>query len=166
MPARLLIYPSDPFGLSADELAALVGAAEPRDLGRCFVSAEHPDADPDGSNQYLLAPLGATTYSGSLDAWTIVPHALYPATGEWGAISSGESHVVVGGSERFVAGLAHGLGRDPEAMIADWLEHWAVAQSQDPDGSLGIADWVPAQLAHVVGAERAERALRASRLRY
>jgi len=50
-------------------------------------------------------------------------------------------------------------------MIAAWLEDWAEHQDRDPEGTHRIGDWIPAQLAHVVGPERAEAALRASRLR-
>lgn len=49
-------------------------------------------------------------------------------------------------------------------MIAAWLDDWAQTQHGAIDGGRHIADWVPDQLAHVVGQERAERALRASRL--
>jgi len=40
-------------------------------------------------------------------------HALYPASGAWGVISSDESHVLVGGSEQFITDLfaaSHGPG--------------------------------------------------------
>jgi hypothetical protein len=50
-------------------------------------------------------------------------------------------------------------------MIAAWLEDWSEQQDNDPDGGLRIGDWIPAQLIHVVGRERAEAALGASRLR-
>ena len=71
----------------------------------------------------------------------------------------------MGGSQRFIADLAAGLGRTQDEMIAAWLEDWSAHQDEDPDGTLRIGDWIPAQLAHVVGPERAEAALRASRLR-
>jgi hypothetical protein len=71
----------------------------------------------------------------------------------------------VGGSEAFIADLSARLGASQDAMIAAWLEDWSEHQDRDPDGELRIGDWIPAQLAHVVGAQRAEAALSASRLR-
>jgi hypothetical protein len=85
--------------------------------------------------------------------------------GDWGVISSDESHVLVGGSQRFIDDLAAGLGRSQEEMIAARLEDWSARQDQDPEGELRIGEWIPAQLAHVVSPERAETALGASRLR-
>jgi hypothetical protein len=82
-----------------------------------------------------------------------------------GRHSSDESHVLVGGSQRFIDDFEAGLGRSQDDMIAAWLEEWAGHQDRDPDGGLHIGDWIPAQLAHVVGPERAEAALSASRLR-
>jgi hypothetical protein len=45
------------------------------------------------------------------------------------------------------------------------LDDWAEVQTGAVDCGRHIARWVPEQLVHVVGPERAERALRASRLR-
>jgi hypothetical protein len=58
-----------------------------------------------------------------------------------------------------------GLGRSQDEMVAAWLEEWSDRQDRDPGGELRIGDWIPAQLAHVVGPERAEALLSASRLR-
>jgi hypothetical protein len=49
-------------------------------------------------------------------------------------------------------------------MIAAWLDDLADTQRGAADGGRRIATWAPRQLEHVVGARRAERALRASRL--
>jgi hypothetical protein len=54
--------------------------------------------------------------------------------------------------------------RSQDEMIAAWLEEWARHQDRSDSGRR-VGDWIPAQLAHVVGPERAEAALRASRLR-
>jgi hypothetical protein len=167
---RLLIYDVDrnettPWGLSAPALAALLHAADDQDLECVFVSVSDPRTDHDAEAHYVLSPLTADSYAAAPGAWTILPHAMYPPSGRWGVISSDESHILVGGTARFVAELAAGLGRGQDAMISAWLEDWSGHQDQDPDGRLRIGDWIPAQLAHIVGPERAERALGGSRLR-
>jgi hypothetical protein len=50
-------------------------------------------------------------------------------------------------------------------MIAAWLSHWADVQARAPAASAETAAWVSDQLADIVGPQRAERALQASRLR-
>jgi hypothetical protein len=70
----------------------------------------------------------------------------------------------VGGSQRFIEDLEAELGRSQDEMIAAWLEEWAGHEDRSDDGRR-VGDWIPAQLAHVVGSERAEAALGASRLR-
>jgi hypothetical protein len=172
VPARLLIYEADswednPWGLSRAGLGALLAAAEDCDLERVFVSVADPLDSRYDEGQYILSPLTVDSYThpSPTDAWPIVPHAIYPPSGAWGVISSDESHVLVGGSEQFIADLAAGLGRSQDEMIDAWLEDWSVHQDRDPDGELHIGDWIPAQLAHVVGRPRAEAALNRSRLR-
>jgi hypothetical protein len=172
VPARLLISQShpwvtNPWGLNTTALRALLAAADDHDLERVFVSVVDPQDSQWDDNLYVLAPLSLDTYLHSpvTDAWSIVPHALSPGSGAWGVISSDESHVLVGGSEQFIADLSAGLAQTQDEMIVSWLEDWSEHQDQDPDGGLRIGDWIPAQLAHVVGPERAEAALRASRLR-
>ena len=167
---RLLIYDADrnettPWGLSAPALGALLQASDDHDLERVFISVADPRTDHAVGVHYVLSPLTADSYAAASDAWTILPHAMYPPSGRWGIISSDESHILVGGTARFVADLAAGLGRGQDAMISAWLEEWARHQDQDPDGRLRIGDWIPAQLAHIVGPERADRALGGSRLR-
>jgi len=171
VPARLLVYAdpweANPWGLNVADLRALLAAAYDHDLERVFISVADPqDSEPD-EGHYVLSPFTVESYTRTrpTEAWPIVPHAIYPPSGAWGVISSDESHVLVGGSKRFVDDVAARLGRSQDEMIAAWLEDWSVHQDGDPDGAVRIGDWIPAQLAHVVGPERAERALRASRLR-
>ena len=171
VPARLLIFETDewnrnPWGLSASDLSALVRAADDQDLVRVFVSVVDPYDERWDESQYVLSPLNVDSYThpGPTDAWPIVPHAIYPPSGAWGVITSDESHVLVGGSQRFIDDLEAGLGRSQDEMIAAWLEEWAGHQDRSDSGRR-IGDWIPAQLAHVVGPERAEAALSASRLR-
>jgi hypothetical protein len=163
----LLVFETNPWGLNAGDLGALLAAADDRDLERVFISVVDPHDTRHDENLYVLSPLNRDNYThpGPTDAWPIVPHAIYPPSGAWGVISSDESHVLVGGTEEFIADLAAGLGRSQDEMIAAWLEEWAAHQDRGPDNSLRIGDWIPAQLAHVVGAQRAEAALNASRLR-
>lgn len=167
---RLLIYDVDrnettPWGLSASALDALLRAADAEDLERVFISVADPRTNRDPAAHYVLSPLDADSYAAAAEAWTILPHAMYPPSGRWGAISSDESHTLIGGTARFVANLAAGLGRGQDAMVSAWLEDWSAHQDQDPDDRLRIGDWIPAQLAHIVGSQRAERALSSSRLR-
>jgi hypothetical protein len=171
VPARLLVY-ADPaeanlWGLNDADLGSLVAAADDRDLERVFVSLADPEHSELDEGHYVLSPLSVESYTRThpTEAWPIVPHAIYPPSGHWGAISSDESHVLVGGSQRFIDDFEAGLGRSQDDMIAAWLEERAGHQDRDPDGGLHIGDWIPAQLAHVVGPERAEAALSASRLR-
>lgn len=167
---RLLIYDVDrnettPWGLSPPALCALLHAADDQDLERVFISVADPRTNHDAEAHYVLSPLTAGSYAAAPEPWTILPHAMYPPSGRWGVMSSDESHILIGGTARFVADLAAGLGRGTDAMISAWLEGWSGHQDQDPDGRLRIGDWIPAQLAHIVGSERAERALSSSRLR-
>jgi hypothetical protein len=169
---RLLIYEPDawkdnnPYGLNTGDLEALRQAADDQDLARVFVSVVDPDDERWDFSHYVLSPLNVDTYlhPGPTDSWPIVPHAIYPPSGAWGVITSDESHVLVAGSQRFIDDLEAGLGRSQDDMIAAWLEEWAGHQDRSDSGRR-IGDWIPAQLAHVVGPERAEAALSASRLR-
>jgi hypothetical protein len=169
---RLLIYEPDvwktnnPWGLSSGDLRALLRVADDQDLERVFISPVDPHDERWADNHYALSPLSVDsyTYPGSMDAWPIVPHAIYPPSGAWGVITSDESHALVGGTQQFIDALQAGLGRSQEEMIAAWLEEWAGHQDRSESGRR-VGDWIPAQLAHVVGPERAEAALRASRLR-
>jgi hypothetical protein len=172
VPARLLAYEAEPWkakpwGLNDGALVALLQAADDHDLERVFVSVDDPEDSSFDEGHYLLSPLNLENYThpGPTDAWPILPHAIYPPSGQWGVISSDESHVLVGGSEKFIDDLSAGLGKTQDEMIAAWLEDWSEHQDRDPDGELRIGDWIPAQLAHVVGPERAEVTLGASRLR-
>lgn len=165
VPRRLLIYETDPFGLGADELSALRRAADDEDLAHVFVSADEPEQGRDDPNLVVLSPLDEASYKQSFEPWTITPHAIYPPSGAWGVMTTNESYAVAGGTELFIERLLHGLGRDEDEMIAEWLDVRAEAQRGAVDGGRHIAQWVPEQLVHVVGPERAERALRASRLR-
>jgi hypothetical protein len=169
---RLLIYQTDPWattpwGLNDVGLGALLRAADDQDLERAFVAVVDPQDCRWDDNLYVLAPLSTDSYlhSPPNHAWPIVPHALYPANGAWGIIGADESHVLVGGSEQFIVDLSGHLDQTQDEMIAAWLEAWSEHQDRDPEGTHRIGDWIPAQLAHVVGPERAEAALRASRLR-
>jgi hypothetical protein len=170
---RLLVYEPDvwkadhPWGLSTGDLGALLQAADDRDLERVFVSMVDPHDERWDESQYVLSPLSVDSYThpGPMDAWPIVPHAIYPSSGAWGVITSDKPHALVGGSRRFIDDLQAGLGRSQDEMVTAWLEEWAGLQDRDPDGGLHIGDWIPDQLAHVVGPERAEAALSASRLR-
>ena len=130
-----------------------------------LVSAAKPEHGHDDQNLYVLSPLDEQSYLQALEPWTIVPHAIYPPSGAWGVMTTNESYVVAGGSGGFVDRLLRGLGRDEDEMIAAWLDDWAQVQTGAMDGGRRIAEWLPAQLVHVVGPDRAERALRASRLR-
>jgi hypothetical protein len=169
---RLLIYEPDvrkadnPYGLSTCDLRALLGAADDQDLERVFLSVVDPDDERWDTGHHVLSPLSVDSYRhpGPMDAWPIVPHAIYPPSGAWGVITSDESHVLVGGSQRFIHELEARLGRSQDEMIAAWLEEWAGYQDRSDSGR-HIGDWIPAQLAHVVGPERAEAALSESRLR-
>lgn len=172
VPGRLLIHQThpwvtNPWGLNAAALRALLEAAEDRDLERVFVAVVAPEDSGWEDNLYVLAPLSLDSYlhASATDAWSIVPHALYPASGAWGLMSSDEAHVLVAGSEQFIADLSAALPCTQEEMIAAWLEDWSEHQDRDPDGDHRIGDWIPAQLAHIIGGERAEAALNASRLR-
>jgi hypothetical protein len=172
VPGRLLIsqghlWETNPWGLDVVALKALLEVSDPEDLERAFVAVVDPQDCRWDDNLYVLAPLSVDSYlhSPPTDAWSIVPHALYPASGAWGVISSDESHVLAGGSEQFIADLSAGLAWNQDEMIAAWLEDWSEHQDRDPEGVHRIGAWIPAQLAHVVGPERAEAALRASRLR-
>ncbi len=82
-----------------------------------------------------------------------------------GIVTSNESQVLAGGSEQFITKLLQGLGRSQDKMIAAWLHDYAEAQDPSPEDGRRVGDWIPAQLAHVVGPARAERALSASKLR-
>jgi hypothetical protein len=169
---RLLIYEPDPwkddnpYGLNTGDLEALREAADEQDLARVFVSVVDPYDERWEYSHYVLSPLNVDSYlhPGPTDAWPIVPHAVYPPSGAWGVITSEESHVLVGGSQRFIDDLEAGLGRSQDEMIAAWLEEWAGHQDRSVSGRR-VGDWIPAQLAHVVGPERAEAALGVSRLR-
>jgi hypothetical protein len=172
MQGRLLVYEPDvwkadnPWGLSTGDLGALLHVADDRDLERVFVSMVDPHDERWGESQYVLSPLSVDSYSHprARDAWAIVPHAIYPPSGAWGVITSDESHALVGGTRQFIDELQALLGRREEEMIAAWLEAWAGHQDRSDSGRR-IGDWIPAQLAHVVGPERAEALLSASRLR-
>jgi hypothetical protein len=169
---RLLIYEPDawkdnnPYGLNTGDLEALRQVADDQDLARVFVSVVDPHDERWDESQYVLSPLDVASYlhPGPADAWPIVPHAIYPPSAAWGVMTSDESHVLVGGSQQFIDDLEAGLGRSQEEMVAAWLEAWAGHQDRSVSGRR-IGDWIPAQLAHLVGPERAEAALRASRLR-
>jgi hypothetical protein len=171
VPARLIVYArpaeANPWGLNDADLGSLVAAADDGDLERVFVSLADPQRSEPDEGHYVLRPLSVESYTRThpREAWPIVPHAIYPPSGHWGAISSDESHVLVGGSRRFIDDLQAGLGRSQDEMVAAWLEEWSDRQDRDPGGELRIGDWIPAQLAHVVGPERAEALLSASRLR-
>jgi hypothetical protein len=164
VPRRLLIYETDPFGLGVSELAALREAADEEDLARVFVVADRPTGRPDDPNLFVLAPLDEATYKSSLEPWTITPHAIFPRSGRWGVMTTNDGYVVAGGSQPFIAALLGALGRDEDGMIAAWLDGLADIQGGTADGGRKIAAWAPAQLRHVVGPERAARALAASRL--
>jgi hypothetical protein len=131
-----------------------------------FVSLADPQHSDRDEGHYVLSPLSVESYTRThpREAWPIVPHAIYPPSGHWGVVSSEESHVLVGGAQRFIDDLAAGLGRSQDEMIAAWLEEWAGHRDRSESGRR-VGDWIPAQLAHVVGPERAEAALDASRLR-
>jgi hypothetical protein len=169
---RLLVYEPDgwkadnPWGLSTGDLGVLLRVADDRDLERVFVSTVDPHDERWEESQYVLSPLSVDSYShpGARDAWAIVPHAIYPPSGAWGVITSDESHALLGGTRQFIDELQAGLGRSEDEMVAAWLEAWAGHQDRSVSGRR-IGDWIPAQLAHVVGRERAEAALSASRLR-
>jgi hypothetical protein len=164
IPRRLLIHPTDAFGPGREELPALLAAADAEDLARVFISAAEPKHGADDPDLYVLAPLDEHTYLRALEPWTIVPHAIYPPSGEWGVMTTNEGYAVAGGSEPFIAKLLQALGRNEDEMIATWLDELANAQRGAADGGRHIAEWAPEQLAHIIGPERAERALRSSQL--
>lgn len=162
---KLLIYETYAFGLGDEDLLALMAAADHEDLSCVFVCAEKPEPGQENPNLYTLAPLGVQSYRHTIEPWTIVSHAIFPPSGAWGVMTTNESYVIVGGSEPFIERLLRALGRDEDEMIAAWLDYWADVQERAPEASAETAAWVSDQLAHIVGPQRAERALHASRLR-
>jgi hypothetical protein len=119
VPARLIVYAypaeANPWGLNDADLDSLVAAADDRDLERVFVSLADPEHSEPDEGHYVLRPLSVESYTRThpREAWPIVPHAIYPPSGHWGVISSDESHVLVGGSRRFIDDLQGRLGAKP-----------------------------------------------------
>ncbi len=164
IPRKLLIYETNPFGLDDEELLALMSAADQEDLSCVFICSEKPELGRENPNVYALSPLGVHLYRHSLEPWTVVSHAIVPSSGAWGVMTTNESYAVAGGSERFIERLLCALGRDEDAMINAWLNRWADVQALSREASLETAAWVSDQLTHIVGPQRAEHAIRASRL--
>lgn len=91
VPARLLVYAdpaeANPWGLNDADLGSSVAAADDRDLERVFVSLADPEHSELDEGHYVLSPLSVESYTRThpTEAWPIVPHAIYPPSGHWGA---------------------------------------------------------------------------------
>jgi hypothetical protein len=151
---RLLIYPTDAYGLAPEQLAALVTATGD---GDAYLSTVAPGNA--GGEHYLLKPLHA--YSDpALDATKLSPHAIYSTQGDWGVLATLEEEAYVGGTDELISALR--LPRTPEQMAADWLAALAAVQHTYPERRLGV--WARRQLTHLYGRETAERLTRDSPL--
>jgi hypothetical protein len=153
---RLLIYPTGPYGLDGDQLAALAAAGGD---GDAFLSTA-PPGDPEAEH-FALRPLGSYA-DAEIDATRLSPHAIYSPGGLWGVFCTLEEEAYAGGSATFGSALAAQLPRTPEQMAADWLASLAAVQHTYPERRLGA--WARRQLTHLYGREAAERLTRDSPL--
>jgi hypothetical protein len=153
----LLIYPTGPYGLDREQLAALAAAGDGD--GDAFLSTA-PPGDPEAEH-FALRPLESYA-DAELDATRFSPHAIYSPRGIWGVFCTLEEEAYAGGSKAFASALTAQLPRTPEQMAADWLAALAAVQHTYPERRLGA--WARRQLTHLYGREAAERLTRDSPL--
>jgi hypothetical protein len=139
---RLLIYPTAPYGLSDEQLAALIDATANE---AAYLSTVVPGQP--GGEHYLLSPLESYGDS-ALDVTKLSPHAIYSRRGEWGVLATLEEEAYVGGVDLH-------LPRSAEEMARDWLAALAAVERAYPERRM--REWARDRLAHLYGEDEAAR---------
>ncbi len=100
-------------------------------------------------NSYNDFLINEHTYSIALE------NVIFSLNGNWGIISSHESHGVIGGSEQFINTLKDMLPM-LDFQVIQFLNYW---KSYHEDFGVNI-DWLPTLMEHVYGMETAQKMLK------
>lgn len=155
---RLILYPIS-YEFEEHEYAAVAAAAGSLGESTAFITLTEISEGQEvlfEDLEHWQIDLGYYPYEALLkQEWSpIMENAIYSTQGSWGLVISHEQHAVVGGPPRFIEALKANLPGG-ESQVHEFLDTW-----KDNRDRLGYQiDWLQRLLAHVYGADRAQRLL-------
>lgn len=93
-------------------------------------------------------------------------NAIYSPSGKWGILISDEDHAVVGASGDFVATVSNHVA-EMDSQVYEFLGYWKeIHEKRDRPGKRIDLTWLPRQLSHCYGKEKAKTLLEESGLEW
>lgn len=157
---RLILFPTGLEELEKQQFEALGGAAFRLGDREAFVTSIKPGPEGWSEDAYFhgitaFDDSAYASYSSSETAPALLEHALYSPQGAWGLLTSDAEHAVVGGPTDFIEDLLSAIPRSEDEMLEEWLDYWRRFHAVGTDVS-----WLPANLTHLLGHDRALQALK------